>query len=66
MPETLTQHACNAHANTSPLTCGGYIDRLTRFTEYFFAARHQPQIITGVLRERQIRPLIKYKLVCLR
>lgn len=44
--------------NTKPLTNGGDIDRLTRFTEYFVAARHQPQIITVVLRERQIRSLI--------
>lgn len=34
-----------------PLTRGGYINRLTGFTEYFIAAGHQPQIITGVLRE---------------
>lgn len=43
---------------TKPLTYGGYIDRLTGFTEYFVAARHQPQIINGVLRERKIRGLI--------
>ncbi len=43
---------------TKPLTYSGYIDRLTRLTEYFVAARHQPQIITRVLRERRIRRLI--------
>lgn len=43
---------------TKPLTNGGDIHRLTRFTEYFVATRQQPQIITAVLRERQIRCLI--------
>lgn len=43
------------------LTNSGDIDRLTRFTEYFVATRHQPQIITGVLRGRQVRCLISYQ-----